>query len=38
MKMLMHFYNNVTLLCDYVDNILISNETDETCALLSVMY
>lgn len=34
----MHFYNNVTSLCDYVGNILISNETDETSALLSVMY
>lgn len=34
MKMLMHFYNNVTSVCDYVDYILISNETDGTSALL----
>lgn len=34
----MHFYNNVTSLCGYADNILISNEADDTSALLSVMY
>lgn len=38
MKMLIHFYNNVTLLCNYLDNILVPNETNETSALLLVIY
>lgn len=38
MKMLIYFYNDVTLLCNYVDNILGPNGTNETSALLLAMY
>lgn len=38
MKMLIYFYNNVTLPCNYVDNILVPNETNETSAILLVIY
>lgn len=38
MKMLIYFYNNVTLLCNYIANILVPNETNESSALLLVIY
>jgi len=38
MNMLIYFYNDVTLLGNYVDNILVPNETNETSALLLVIY